>query len=308
MRRLIVAIVAGFAIGLIDAPAARTQEVLNQLEAQLRGAQPVEGAEPGFLGLLAETHNEAGAGIRVLDVMPGGPAQQAGVKVGDLITSVDGNPTRSMEDFARALSGSAPGRRVKLQIKRDTGPAEIEVAMGRRPNAAAPAVAPPNGQESRPLLGLRLATLTPDLQLRLKVPSPVGAAATGVVVVGVMQGSPAEQAGIPLEAVIVMINGKPVQYPNDVAQFLAEIGAGNEATLTYYSNGERFERRVKLDAQVSAPQPPANALTPPPTAPLQSLDSPQVFELKKRVEQLEQRVRELEATVRAIAPAPRADK
>jgi predicted metalloprotease with PDZ domain len=93
-----------------------------------------------FLGMVVDDRQENGAGVRVLDCMPGGPAANSGLKAGDLITSVAGKPIRSMTDFATALVGSRVGTALAVDVTRSTGPVSLVVTMGRRPPDAPGAV------------------------------------------------------------------------------------------------------------------------------------------------------------------------
>jgi hypothetical protein len=126
----------------------RAQPALERLERQLQAPVAQEPArEAGYLGVI--TRNEAGGGfIRVVEVVPDGPAAQAGVQVDDLILSAEGRLTRQMNDLAATLQGRAPGERVSLAVMRRQQEQTIVVTLGRRPQAAeGPAlIAPRSGQ------------------------------------------------------------------------------------------------------------------------------------------------------------------
>jgi S1-C subfamily serine protease len=62
----------------------------------------------------------AASALRVRSTEIGGPAAQAGITVGDLITSVDGHPVTGVDDLVRLLDGERIGRRVELKIVRAT--------------------------------------------------------------------------------------------------------------------------------------------------------------------------------------------
>jgi len=64
--------------------------------------------------------NAADDGFVVKSVMPGGPADRAGLKVGDVITAVNGKPAAglALSDLRRMLSHEAPGTRVMVTLKR----------------------------------------------------------------------------------------------------------------------------------------------------------------------------------------------
>ena len=62
--------------------------------------------------------DEGGGGVEVGDVGPGGPLAQAGVRAGDVIVAVDGNPVDDEEDLFDALGSLMPGRSAVLEIVR----------------------------------------------------------------------------------------------------------------------------------------------------------------------------------------------
>jgi S1-C subfamily serine protease len=57
-------------------------------------------------------------GVRVMRVLPGGPAEQAEIKVGDLILAVDGREVSGIDDLLRALNHETVGRDVKITLLR----------------------------------------------------------------------------------------------------------------------------------------------------------------------------------------------
>jgi S1-C subfamily serine protease len=71
-------------------------------------------------------------GALVTEVMPGRPADEAGVRTGDIILRVDDETIGRMEDLIRIVSARQPGTNVHLEIWRDAGRIELDVRVGRR--------------------------------------------------------------------------------------------------------------------------------------------------------------------------------
>lgn len=69
--------------------------------------------------------------FEVLDVIPGGPADRAGIKLGDRIRGVDGTTVDKLTLYGlrRQFKTTAPGTRVKLQLERAGKPAEAELVL-----------------------------------------------------------------------------------------------------------------------------------------------------------------------------------
>lgn len=69
----------------------------------------------GAIGaLIADTDN----GVRILSVTGGGPADQAGLRADDRLTSLDGQPARSADAVAARIRDAVPGSRISLEIQR----------------------------------------------------------------------------------------------------------------------------------------------------------------------------------------------
>jgi putative serine protease PepD len=108
----------GFAV-----PANTAREVVPRL------AQG-QAIERPYLGL---TTAAVGAGVEVQEVAPGGPAQRAGLRAGDVVASVDGKPVSEPDDITDALDGKEPGDSVDLEVERNGDREGFDVTLGTRP-------------------------------------------------------------------------------------------------------------------------------------------------------------------------------
>jgi S1-C subfamily serine protease len=68
-------------------------------------------------------------GVVVADVASDGPADRAGLQAGDVIVSIAGRPTRSVDDVVRALANERPGRKIAIELR---GAGRAEVTLGAR--------------------------------------------------------------------------------------------------------------------------------------------------------------------------------
>jgi len=86
----------------------------------------------------------AGRAIIVSKLIPGGPAERAGVRRGDRLVAIDGQPVRGVEDVAAKLPG-APGSSVRLGFQRGNQTFDLDLKReitgppaGRKPDSQAP--------------------------------------------------------------------------------------------------------------------------------------------------------------------------
>ena len=120
-------------------------------------------------------------GAKVLDVSPGGPAEQAGIRAGDIIMSIDDKDVENepAHEIIRTLRRLPPDTRVKLRVERDGKPQTFNVVTRPYKPEAFVHVDPPPGPDgdafrgpwnfnfpwaqSSELAGLEVTTLTPQL-------------------------------------------------------------------------------------------------------------------------------------------------
>jgi membrane-associated protease RseP (regulator of RpoE activity) len=303
----------------------------------VRPAPQAEVREPGYLGLIADDRREQGAGVRVVKVVEGSPAASAGIQVNDLITAIDGQAVGSLAAMGARLEPRVADDKVRFEVRRGDTTRTVEVSLGRRPpreerpfefgriperlpepptaDSSATAIppraglppeasGPPSAVGSRgQLLGIRSGPVSEPTRIRLGVPE-----AGGALVVARVVGSPADKAGIPLDAVIVAVNEQPVTSPADLARLIEAAGPGKEVEVTYYSRGERQKAAVTLASVAPSPRPARDAspFAQPDGAPLpEDRDVARPITASDRIEQLERRIRELERRLELIEQALR---
>jgi serine protease Do len=139
-------------------------------------------------------------GVLVYQVLPDSPASKAGVKDGDIVAAFDGQPIQHSRQLIDLVSGTKAGRRITLEILREGKSQTLEVEIGARPVDVDLAEAGRSGEAWR---GLKVGPLAPEQLERLGLE----AGTTGVLIVEVASGSPAEQAGLHEGDVINEIKG-----------------------------------------------------------------------------------------------------
>jgi serine protease Do len=178
-------------------------------------------------------------GALIAQVTPDSPASRAGLKEGDVVTSVDGHPVESGSDLQVVVSEKAPGTKIQLDVQRNGQAQKMELTVGEYHKDTEVAAAA--GDESgHARLGIAISDLNPDVRQQLNLPSQV----QGVAVAQVQPGSPAEDAGLTSGDVIVEVNRKPVtsaeQFRNDVKA----LPLGKDMLLLVWANGGSSYRVV----------------------------------------------------------------
>lgn len=104
-------------------------EVALRVADDLRRLGRVDRGWLGIAGAPAATDGAVPAGFAVQDVVPGSPAQLAGLATGDVLLSVDDHRVRSFEDVRAALALTRPGQRVVLEVTRADQTALLDATL-----------------------------------------------------------------------------------------------------------------------------------------------------------------------------------
>jgi serine protease Do len=122
----------------------------------------------GWLGVeLADAPPENGVspGVRVVEVVPDGPAERAGLRAGDLVTRFQGSPVNEVR-LRQAIAITAPGTTVNVDVVREGEPKALAVTLDDRTQASR-ALAKERGNAWIDDLGVEVATITPSLAREL---------------------------------------------------------------------------------------------------------------------------------------------
>jgi serine protease Do len=161
-------------------------------------------------GDLAEYHGlKEKSGALVASVIPGDPAEQAGIRPKDIITEVNGRRVTGSRDLTRLAAGLQVGDDALVTIWRNGKSKTLKVRIGERPSPIA-SVSDRPSKAQKGNYGFKVSNLTPNMAYRLNMEDT-----SGVVVVGVAAGSPAEAAGFRQGDLIIEINHQPVVSVND---------------------------------------------------------------------------------------------
>jgi serine protease Do len=178
-------------------------------------------------------HMDKAVGAVVSQVESDSPGAKAGLKVGDVITQIDGKEVSDASDLQVVVGQKNPGTTIQLQVMRDGKSVSVPVvleAMGSRDKS---------GKEvsevgaDKPRWGVGLSDITPEMREQLQAPSDL----RGAVIQQVQPGSPADNAGLQSGDVIVEVDRKPMQSASDVKNALSSVPKGQDAMVLVWSNG-----------------------------------------------------------------------
>jgi serine protease Do len=176
---------------------------------------------------------ETDAGALIVEIMPGGPAAKAGLRLGDAIRTVDGKKIEELGDLRRFIAPLAPGRTALLTIWRDGRSVSVPVVLGRTPGRAEIAKLFATSPLSRQVafttvVGLVLAPIDRDTRQRFGIAD----GERGAYVADVGPDTPAAEAGFAEGDIIVSVGSMMIGEPHDVVDALRHAGeTGRKALL-----------------------------------------------------------------------------
>ncbi|MGA7929185.1 MAG: Do family serine endopeptidase [Candidatus Sulfotelmatobacter sp.] len=179
----------------------------------------------------------AGTGVTVSSVVAGSPADQAGLKVGDTITTVDGQKVTKGTELVADIAARKPGAKVAIGFLRNGKQQDTTVTIADRAKLFAARLNEDDSgsDESTPKqskLGITVRKLTPEMAERLDMPG-----GKGVIVQDVRPGSFAEDINLGRGDVILEVNKQPVNSEEDFAKIESSLKSGQDAVFLVRPRG-----------------------------------------------------------------------
>lgn len=201
--------------------------------------------ERGYVGLRLQELTPALAqalgrpadeGVLVAAVEPGGPAERAGIRTGDVITALNGEAIKSGRELSRSVASMRPGTDARMTIVRDGKAQELTISIGQRGDdrpSRSSDLDPPDGGKR---LGVALSPLPEAARGQLGLEPGV----SGVLVQRVEPGSPAAENGLRSGDIIVSANSQGVAAPSDVANAWTEAQKQKRPMLLRVRRNEQY--------------------------------------------------------------------
>ncbi len=209
--------------------------------------------ETGYLGVALSrvpealsSHIKGASGALIDTVVPGSPAEKAGLKRFDMIVSLNGKSMMSVEDVVDTIRRSKAGEKIEMGLIRGNESLKVEVILSSAP-VELPEIQPmepkeEKGEEKRPgFLGIGPAEVPPLLAFHLGLNE-----GKGVLVGDVLPDSPARKAGIERNDVLVAIDGYAIEGTADFMKLMSEKMAGDTVKFELIHRGEKKTIEVTL--------------------------------------------------------------
>jgi serine protease Do len=169
-------------------------------------------------------------GVLVQQVQPGGPADKAGLKPGDIITQVDGRPIKDGDDLVNEIASRKPGSSIRLGFVREGKPTDATVTVGDRDkvfaelnNPQSSAAPDEEGDAGESKLGIVVREAPPAVSGRLH--------AQGMVIQSVRTGSFADLQGLEPGLVIIRINKQPTSSKSQYDAVVGRLKTGDDVVF-----------------------------------------------------------------------------
>jgi serine protease Do len=186
---------------------------------------------PVLLRSFGATH-----GVVVTDVQPDGPAAKAGLKQGDVITSIDGAAIKTPDDLMSQVAQLPVGKAATIGYLRDHKDQETKLTVGDRAEMLAKldgssGSMPGDKDSAKAKFGISVQSLTPQMAKELGL-----SVSSGVVVSNVADSSFAENVGLQKGDVITEINHQQVKNVDDVLRIQKDLKPGSDVVFLVQRN------------------------------------------------------------------------
>jgi serine protease Do len=166
-----------------------------------------------------------GKGVLVSDVIPGDPADKAGIRPKDIITEINGEKIESSRSLLKIVAGIGVGDIAKVKVLRDGREKIFNVEIAKRMDDKI-ASAKDSIKGGSDEIGIRVSNITQEMARRFNITET-----EGVIVVDINPDGKAADAGIMQGDIIKEINRQPVKSLKDYSEALGKIKKGESFNI-----------------------------------------------------------------------------
>lgn len=174
------------------------------------------------------------AGVLIEDVVPGSPADKAGLKIDDIVLSADGRPIRDTKELALIMFRKRPGETVHLSILSGTLTRQVDVSVTQPPRDTAALLDPADtDQYVIPRLGAIVLPMTPELASQFGGQRQSG----GLLVVARTFGVAADEVNLKTGDILYYANTTKLDSIADLKNFVNGLKSGDAVVLQVERSG-----------------------------------------------------------------------
>jgi serine protease Do len=221
----------GFAI-----PVNLAKKVLNDIKkygAVKRGYVGITFADLSIPEMAQDIKTDKTNGLYVKSLVTGGGAEQAGIKTGDIIVKVEGNPVYESSDLQERVGRLQPGDKINLTVLRDGSEKNFTVTLKADAPAPRTAAVSKSASELFNKMGASFQPLNQAQKAKFHVNS-------GVLVTQVRPGGIFDDTEIPVGSIITSINKQPINSVADMDKVITNLRNGRLIITGYYPDGGSF--------------------------------------------------------------------
>lgn len=178
-------------------------------------------------------------GLYVRSLVPGGAAEQAGIKAGDIITKVGGQPAYEGSDLQERVGEMKPGDKLNLTVLRNGEEKNFTVTLKSDAGVPRDMAATKSAAELFNRLGASFMPLNADQKAKFRV-------SHGVIVTQVRPGRLFDDTEIPVGSVITSINRKPISSVADMDNAITNTRNGMLVISGIYPDGTTFSNSFQV--------------------------------------------------------------
>lgn len=211
------------------------------------------------VGYLGVNHIDDRSGARITSVVPGSPAEKAGLKVDDVIFEVGETEIKNANDLSSAIKSRQPDEEVTIKYLRGNKTQKVKVKLGTTSTVNVLSANPEKMRDLQFALPERFWDLKNNFQFnfsginrpRLGIQAQDMVEENGVKVIKVNEDSPAATSGIQTGDIIISFNGKQVKNVEDLLSASKDINEQNAIPVEVLRNGKqetisiKFPRKLK---------------------------------------------------------------
>lgn len=187
------------------------------------------GHVPPYMGFRGEDAD--GGGVKLTEIIAGGPAAKAPLKVDDVLLELDGKKLENYDKTVAAIQSKKVGDKLTFKVQREGKAIDLVVTLESRPTTG-PGAGGNNAPPAGPYIGLRGEDVT-----------------EGVKLTEIVEAGPAQKAGLKVEDVLVEFDGKKIENYDNTIEAIQAKKVGDKLKFKVKRGDQSLDVTVALEAR-----------------------------------------------------------